>query len=614
MSSNTSEISKIYTQYHNSLKSSQTEFHEKTKHFAGLLGKRYEELLKNHVVQYKNIFDDQIQRIEIKRLVENFFESSRIQFVAIDGSCLKHESPNFVSFYGGAYGSKGTISLTSPKGEIEYTRWELNKDVSMVAFVPIPPEMMSAAIDEETRENEEAPEVLTDNEIAEFSSLHTRIMQLAEVYLAYSMARSPTAEAPKLIMMDNTLCGILASTSFSPSNVRLVDGDFEGERLTMVDMQLALSHPFNEQLGIPASKNFQPHFRVIAEAHWKESRSVDLKCYSDPESQKNLRNGMTYLSEKLDAGIFDKSSGVFTFHTDPRLTWMKVKRIFENICEKLFREKDPKGLTYKIKEESRREFFRPRDIQFLIGVGIRCLIEECWKKRILLIGVVKDSFSQYYYRNYLGTFCVLNNLDVYNHLRIPLTDRTIVEMLPYIQSEINSPWGTVEYDSSFMTLHPQYDENHKKWKINGYAILGLGETTRPEKLFFRSLVQFFMNDEKSLAAHAIFIDRLVYPGWDDKDSKTLTIPTDFFGNINVFYHDSANSPSRLQKISMYLLTVLVRNHFPEAIGYPDPLHQADWGAKSLRRRVTGLLESSEWAFRANPREKTFREIRDSFKR
>jgi hypothetical protein len=61
---------------------------------------------------------------------------------------------------------------------------------------------------------------------------------------------------------------------------------------------------------------------------------------------------------------------------------------------------------------------------------------------------------------------------------------------------------------------------------------------------------------------------------------------------------------------MYLLAVLVRNHYPEAIGYPEPLHQADWGAKSMKRRVIGLLESSEWAFRARPLSKTFREIRD----
>ena len=73
-------------------------------------------------------------------------------------------------------------------------------------------------------------------------------------------------------------------------------------------------------------------------------------------------------------------------------------------------------------------------------------------------------------------------------------------------------------------------------------------------------------------------------------------------------------PHRLQQLSLYLLSILVRNHFPEALGYPDPLHQADWGAKSMKRRVTGLLESSEMAFRANPLYKTFRSIRESFGR
>lgn len=63
----------------------------------------------------------------------------------------------------------------------------------MVAFIPIPPEMISSAIDDEFRESEENPPVLTDREIAEFSSLHTKIMQLAEVYLAYTMARSSRA-------------------------------------------------------------------------------------------------------------------------------------------------------------------------------------------------------------------------------------------------------------------------------------------------------------------------------------------------------------------------------------------------------------------------------------
>jgi hypothetical protein len=185
-------------------------------------------------------------------------------------------------------------------------------------------------------------------------------------------------------------------------------------------------------------------------------------------------------------------------------------------------------------------------------------------------------------------------------------------MLPNIIEEVEAPWATTEYDSCFMTLHPEQTRS-SDWEISGYSHPSVGPTTRPERIFLRSLVQFFMTEDKNMASHALFVDRLVYPGWDDTDSADLVLNTSQFGEIKPLFF-SSEERSRLQTLNMYLLSVLVRNHFPEALGYPDPLHQADWGAKSLKRRVTGLITSSEWAYRANPREKTFREIRESFRR
>ncbi|MFH1590946.1 MAG: hypothetical protein ABIC95_03380 [archaeon] len=150
------------------------------------------------------------------------------------------------------------------------------------------------------------------------------------------------------------------------------------------------------------------------------------------------------------------------------------------------------------------------------------------------------------------------------------------------------------------------------WIVKGYHTARGLEVTRPERMFLRSLMQFFLSEDKNITSHAIFIDRLAYPGWDDKDSKKFSLKT-AFGDMNPLFYTTENIP-RLQKLSMYLMGVLVRNHFPEALGYPDPLHQADWGAKSLKRNVLGLLKSSEWAFRSRPLSKTFRDIREKFRR
>lgn len=601
-----SEISKIYGQYHDSLKTSQGEYEERLKSHSKKLKERYDSWLKNFIVCFDEEFSNQIKRIELKSFAEQIFGSSDIQFVAIDGSCEKRQSNNFISFYGGAYGSRGKVSLDEPAGRIRYQRWEMNKDVSMVAFVPLPPDVMQTNVDEEN----DSISVLSDSEIAQVSSLHTKIMQLAEIYLAYSLANSSSVDKPNLILIDNSLGGILANSSFSPSNVELKRGDFNGQELTLADMQIALAHPFSKELQIPSSKNFQPHFRLIAEAVWKESNKIKAKeCKEFPVS--NFKGAAKFLDIKVHAGTYDANNEEFIFHMDPRTSWKKTLSIFEDICEKIFKEKSAEGITYKLKNSQTRQYLSSSDIKFLIGVGMRALIETCWKRNILLVGIVKDSMSRFYYRNFLGSVCMCEKDNPEQHLKIPLTDRSIIELLPNIDQKIKAPWGTVEFDACFMTLHPDKDDKNN-WIIKGYDTT-IGETTRPERIMLRSICQFFISKDRNITSHAIFIDRLTYPKWDDRDTLDFKLPTAKWGDVTPLYFRGDKQIARLQKLTMYLLTVLIKNHFPEALGYPDPLHQADWGAKSMKKRVIGLLDSSEWAFRAKPLSKTFRAIRDSFR-
>jgi len=602
-----SEISKVYNQYHDSLKTSQEDYEKRIIDHAQKLKKIYDEYLNKFVVSFADEFSNQMQRMELKSIAERFLGTSDIHFVAIDASCEKRESENFISFYGGAYGSKGVLSLSDPGGRLRYQRWEMNKDVSMVAFVPLPPDVME--IGSEDAESESIT-LMSDSEISQISSLHTKIMQLAEVYLAYSLAASSTIDTPNLILMDNWLGGVLANSSFSPRNVQLKYGDFDGEEITVADMQVALAHPFKKELGIPSTKGFQQHFRIIAEAVWKENKTISHSDCNSEFSGVNFKAGARFL-QGIGAGVFDEKNKSFTFNVDPRVSWTKTLRIFNNICEGLFREKSASAITYKINDGSAKRYLTSSDLKFLIGVGIRALIEECWKKNILLIGVVKDSRSRFFYGNFIGSVHVENGINPANHLQLHLTDRNIVELLPYIDTSIKSPWSSIEFDACFLTIHPEHENG--EWRVRGYPSSVAGETTRPERIMLRSICQFFISEDRVNTSHAIFIDRLVYPGWDDKDSKDLILDTEKFGKIKALYFEKEINVPRLQELSMYLLTVLVRNHYPEALGYPDPLHQADWGAKSMKKRVLGLLESSEWAFRSRPLTKTFRQIRDSFR-
>lgn len=242
-------------------------------------------------------------------------------------SCEKRESENFISFYGGAYGSKGVVSLSDPGGRLKYQRWEMSKDVSMVAFVPLPPDVMEIGSEDA---EVESISLMSNSEISQISSLHTKIMQLAEVYLAYSLAASSTIDKPNLILIDNSLGGILANSSFSPRNVQLKYGDFDGEEITLADMQVALAHPFSNDLGIPSTKGFQQHFRLIAEAVWKETKIISYSDFDSEFSEANFKAGARFL-KSIGAGVFDEANKSFSFNVDPRVSWTKTVRIFNKI-------------------------------------------------------------------------------------------------------------------------------------------------------------------------------------------------------------------------------------------------------------------------------------------
>jgi len=37
----------------------------------------------------------------------------------------------------------------------------------------------------------------------------------------------------------------------------------------------------------------------------------------------------------------------------------------------------------------RQRWMSPDDVKFLVAIGLRALIEECWRNRVMLVGIVK---------------------------------------------------------------------------------------------------------------------------------------------------------------------------------------------------------------------------------
>jgi len=606
-------LSKIYGTFHKNLREAHEAYKSRLKRIGGELLREWESCLKNNIIIFPHLMKSAGTRREIYENMELFFRTSELQvpFAAIDGSCHKELGDRFLLIYGGAFCARGFLEL-EPKGErkLVYRRTP-EQDVSYVAFIPVPPEDMEQGV---TEDQITPPRTsLSDSEMLELGVIHTRIMQLAEVYAALDLADSHL-DPPKLILMDNSLSSWLANTSFVNRYMSIINTKVAGKVITKADLYYTLAHPFNEKLGVPPAIDWLPHNRIIAEAYWKNSDTLEYSELLESMGNRSIVDkGITVLADKIR--IATREGSKIILKKDPRSSWEEMEELFKRFCRKLFKERDWRGLICEdLKYGGSRRYLTSRELQFISGIGLRLLIERCWEKHILLIGVVKDSSSRYFYRNYLGSMHIDRGESSPGvHANTQLSDRTILEFLSQLIDEIEAPWSTIEFDSAFMTILPQPDNS--SWKVRGYLMRREGKlieyTMRP-RLFLRSIAQFMLNSQTRLASHALFVDRLAYPGWDDRDSNDFN-PSEYgseLGPIRLLRY-SSDKPPRLQLISMLLLNMLVRNLYPEAPGYPEPLHRADLGAKAFRDRVKKILTSAWRMEKSNPLVKTFRILRQS---
>jgi len=568
--------------------------------------------LRDLVKPWQSEFSAQLKLIRLRDQIRDFFGRDEVHFVAIDGTCKAEETTQFLLFYAGAYGARGSLDLKGTPPTLRYHKWSLEQDVSVVAQVPIPHAEL-----EDVLEDDRDPFAVSDLEKTNLAGIHTLLMQLSEVYLAYDTVTSSRTDAPNFVLLDQSISSAMAANMIQPGAVRMVNSPWGSRQLTEADITIALAHPFNEELGIPTVKKFRQYTGLLARMQ-QSGGTLDLEQVAAEEGLEleDLNVGVRYLTKR---GLVELSANgkhlTWKGSHDIEASWAYTKSVFAEICERLFVEKDPTALMYRVEEDEvrRQRWMSPPDIKFLIGVGLRSLIEECWKRNVLLVGLVKDSSSAYFTRNYLG---VMRFLNVFPQLQnfsrpLPSTDRIALEILPLIDDELESPWSTVEFDGVFMTMFVR-QETDGSHHLSGVR----KDILAPERLTARSLGQFFLKRKSSgpLMGHVIFVERLLYPQWDKNAILKDYIHTSGLGKVEPYFRGDATEANIGQTLVMYLLSELTRNHYAEVIGYPDPLHKADWGAKTVGRRLAQMLQSADYMMRSNPLSRTLRSIRDRAKR
>ena len=130
-----------------------------------------------------------------------------------------------------------------------------------MAYVPVPYAEIGDAL------GAEEDFTLSEADKVDLSNIHTRIMQLAEIYLAYQLAKSSTIDHPRLILLDMSLSSALMSTDVGMDRIGIVSDKGAQTGLSRADLAVAYSHPVSPRLGIPSTKRYRRYSHLIGRFH-----------------------------------------------------------------------------------------------------------------------------------------------------------------------------------------------------------------------------------------------------------------------------------------------------------------------------------------------------------
>jgi len=610
-----SKLSQMYGYWKDSIKTSMKRYDENLEKSLKYLQDFYSKILKDYIINWSKYFENQPFRHSLRQKIESFFGKSEINFVAIDGTCIKDEGSNFITFFAGAYGARGKIIIKHEGEKIKYERWDFARDVTMMAQIPVYPyEIEFVANSHELSQIQ----FYSDKDVQEILNLHTSLMKLAEIYLAYHVVSSSTVDMPQIILLDLSPSTLLRVPYVNYKNTNYLGYEYLNDTIKLSDAIIALSHPYNKLLGVPSRKKYRSYALLLSKLD--EICSQNQKTFFTYQelagichlSIEDIKEIVKFLNA---AGVVedDKVAGIKLL-VNLSQRWSYLVSFFDYICNQIFIQKNPAALEFSnFSEESKiKKLISHDDISFLISIGIRALIEKCWEKNVFLIGIVKDSKSRYFCRNFLNVLSSQNMLKTdkgnfkTNNFQIAMSDRLVFENCAALSTELCAPWSSVEFDSAFTTLF--VDRNNNITGVKGHIVAD-------DRIFAKSIAQFYLQRSKKQCkmGHAIFVERLLHPALDRQFLDVVLGENSKLGRISPFIHLDKDVINWGQAMNIYFLDVLTRNHFPEVIGYPEPLHKADRGAKTLLRFAKGIIQSSQQLYRKDPLNMTFRKFRDSLK-
>ena len=542
---------------------------------------------------------------------KEFFGTETVHFAGIDGTMYSRLLFDLVIFFGGAYAATGLIKFQEAvQPQVEYDSRTIEQNIGMSSVVPIYineiPDVDTSFSAREQPAEVNPSKAATDEEIANNSLIANAIMTFSEYYLAYKLAVDP-AQNFRVLLMDRSLSTERAAllyetrkTDFWDAKSTLVGymmGDWKVDRN---DFALARQHFCNKALGLPAPRADYLPYAIICLLEEKTTLNIVQICeafgIADGKRKTRVEKALANLVRKH---ILTISDDVYALNTQYVSSWEHIKQLTIEVGDRLFSTKTQQKETssiMKIVKDAKEHWLTTLDIAFLTLFSLHMLVEECLRKRILLVGITKDTSARDFKRQLVP---IMQNEGLLNASlkdatweALPNTDRMVLQSTSVFNPDkVRPPWSLIEYDSAFRSMIPDLE------KGQGFVSGVIKNKIALEKTFLKTYVQLSQaKSDPLLRSNVLLIDRLAYPEFDLKSESILALSNQMSDGtkepLEVFLYKNSAIPNKMQNLVMTMLIAMAPTNIPEAFGHNKPLFVADKIAKWSFSQFKAIVDST----------------------
>ena len=572
--------------------------------FEGLQGS-YDEFLSKLLISYQS-------RKFSTKFVDDFFGTRNLKFAGIDGTVLKHDVFDLLIFFAGAYPAFGDLKISdSGEAQIIYDEKYLEHGVGVSSVLPVyiseVPQIDQTLLVRSEDGKIDHSASYTDSWVVDNSAFADFMMGLAEFFLAYQLVASE--DPVNILLVDRIFSSEVASFYAETSNFRL-DLDHEcgligykinGRPFAKTEWIYARRLFGNLSSGTPPARGEFLLPRVVAELMHAEGNSLNREEliqllgldneFRQARLDKELKNGIKGVGDI--EGIITRNKEYFVLKPQYRDLKSRIRTLVEDVCNRIF-STDP-NVGYEDRFKINGRWLTTNDLAFLSLASLYLTVEKCWEKRILLLGVAKDTSARDLKRqvlpvlNYVGRF---KGGFTDRREDTPDTDRMILQWISLHERErLKVPWSTVEYDTAFKTIVPHFDREP------GLVSGARRNQISLEKTFLKAYFQLCQaGSEPKLRSNVLLYDRLMYPDYETNKAAQVTLKhdyekrPDFPEPIDVLFFEGQENP--MQAFIIPLFSIMTSMSIPELFGHLKPLYVADKVAKYHFTEVKGMVEST----------------------